>query len=148
MHHTAGRRLTRPTSQQTVEQIARFHATSDYLKVGGAPGIAYHYVIGPEGRVFKCWPARTITWCVKGMNTGSLCVALIGNFEVEEPTSKQWDAAVHLCRNLRVGYGLLSIQGHREVLPGHTVCPGRMVSMLDFRRAVEGHPKGKEGTDT
>ena len=134
LHHTAGRRLARSVASQTVAQIACFHVPSDYLQEGGAPGIAYTYCVGPGGEVFKCWPAKTICWCVKGMNTSALCVAMIGNFEVEDPTPEQWDATVELFRDLRVGYGPLPVESHGEILS--TACPGKNINMNRFRLEV------------
>lgn len=137
LHHTAGRRRDRAMSQQTVEAIARFHVTSDYLYVGGAPGIAYHYVVGPDGAVYKCWPASTIAACVKKQNTRSLCVAMIGNFLVELPTAAQWAATVELFQDLIRAYDPAPILSHGEALPGYTQCPGR-IDMQAFRDDVKG----------
>jgi len=125
LHHTAG------PATQTPVQIAQFH-------VGGRdwPGIAYHYLVRDDGTVYKCWPARTVTYCVRGHNASSLCVALIGDFDLEPAPGPQWDAAVSLFRDLRAGYGPLPIEGHREIVA--TACPGRFVDMDRFRLEVLG----------
>lgn len=124
LHHAAG------PERQTPEQIARFH-----VDVRGWPGVAYHYLIAVDGTAFKCWAATTVTYCVKGENTKSLCVCLIGNRSVVAPPAGQWGAAVELFRQLREAYGGL-VLGHNEALPGHTECPGTLTDMARFRSEV------------
>jgi len=127
LHHAAG------LETQTPRQIARFHVDEREW-----PGIAYHYLVGPAGEVFKCWPTSTVTWCVAGGNSPSLCVCLIGNRHILPPAASQWDAVVELFQVLLVALPDRAIYGHREIAdpPQSTVCPGQHISMSAFRAAV------------
>lgn len=129
VHHAAG------PETQTVEQIARFHVqTRDW------PGIAYQALIDPAGIMYKTWPASTITYCVGGANTKSLCVCLIGNRETTPCPLPQWGALVELLRAWRDAYPTArAIYGHREVPttpPQATVCPGKHINLDRLRAAV------------
>lgn len=144
LHHTAGSMVdangnTIPDAEeQTPVSIARYHIKPRPQAPQGWPGIAYHAVIDRFGTIFKCWPATTVTYCVKGENRLSYCVCLIGNRDEMPAPSTQWQAAVEFFTALREGYGAaLPILGHREALPGHTACPGRFVDMALFRAAVD-----------
>jgi hypothetical protein len=130
MHHTAG------PSTETPEQIAQYH-----VDVKGWPGIGYHYVIIPAGAVFKCLPATVVSNCVAGGNTTSLCVALVGNFDLGPVPDAQWAAAVELAKELVAAYNLKEVYGHREVPgpPQDTHCPGLYFVTDKFRAEVFGN---------
>lgn len=55
--------------EQTPEAIARYHIETDALAEGGASGIAYHYLIYDDGRIYKTRPIGVIPACVAGHNT-------------------------------------------------------------------------------
>jgi hypothetical protein len=69
-------------------------------------------------------------------NTVSLGICLVGNFEVDRPTPRQWaslvDACVRLCR--RHGIMARDIYGHRET--DQTACPGRNLDLNLLRQRV------------
>lgn len=143
LHHTAGSMLDAngnsipDAEEQTPVSIARFHIRARPQAPQGWPGIAYHTVIDRFGTIYKCWPADTITWCVKGENTISYCVCLIGNRDETPAPPAQWQAAVEFFAALRQGYGpTLPILGHQEALPRHTACPGQFIDLDAFRAAV------------
>lgn len=127
LHHAAG------PEDQTPEQIARFHVGK------GWPGIAYQYVIGPDGTAYKCWPTSIRTYCVENGNTASLCVCLIGNRQVMPVPTAQWLTVVELFRDLSEALPGRAVVGHREVPtspPQSTACPGRYIDLDAFRAAV------------
>lgn len=128
LHHAAG------PENQTPEQIARFH-----VEQRDWPGIAYHYLIAPDGTAYKCWPTTTVTWCVANGNSSSLCVCLIGNRSLLSCPPAQWEAAVELFRDLLVALPDRAVFGHREVPttpPQNTQCPGTLIDLMAFRRDV------------
>lgn len=127
IHHAAS------SEDATPEQIARFHV---YAR--GWPGIAYHYLVAPDGRIYKCWPATMRTYCVRGHNTHCLCVCLLGNREAQPAPEVQMRAAVELVRQLADAYRVPPerILGHREFPDAATACPGRHIDMSSFREHV------------
>jgi LysM repeat protein len=62
-----------------------------------------------------------------GMNSKGIGVALVGNFNVEQPTQAQMDSLVYLTRTLCAYYDIpmAHVVGHREVEGAKTECPGR-----------------------
>ena len=114
VHHSA----TPPSV--TPEAMARYH-----VEVRGYPGIAYHYVIWPDGTIFHCNDDELFTWHGHDFNTG-LDVCLTGDFTDTLPTREQLDAAAWLYREKRKVYGPgLRLVGHREAPRARTECPGR-----------------------
>lgn len=129
VHHTAG------SITQTPDAIARYH-----VQHNDWPGIGYSALVSFEGVVYKCWPATTVTYCVKNGNTPSLCVALIGDFTFAPPSAVQWWATIELVKEWKTAYNLAQVFGHREVPtipPQSTACPGARFSLDDFRRDLE-----------
>ena len=93
----------------------------------GWADIGYHYAIDRGGRVWAC---RPVTWQgahVKDRNEGNIGILVLGNFEIERPTSAQLSAlAMHL-KTLSVAYRVpvSRIYTHREWPGAATQCPGR-----------------------
>lgn len=88
--------------------------------------IPYHYVVAPDGLIYAARP-----WEISGdTNTeydprGHLLVMLLGNFEIQYPTSEQWDSTVDLIAQLQRRFGLDSNQlGTHRDYSTQTVCPG------------------------
>jgi N-acetyl-anhydromuramyl-L-alanine amidase AmpD len=120
IHHTAG--------SQGPEEVARLHVYDNDW-----PGIGYHYMIDPNGVVFQTNEDRTLSYHNSQTNTTSLGIALIGNFELHEPTASQYRALKSLIRKLQASY-----PGITNIIPHHyhkaTACPGRY---LDMNRIIE-----------
>ena len=83
----------------TIENINNYHITpgpQNHLSPNGAPHIAYHYGLDKEGNVFQLNNLSYTTWHVKGQNTISLGIMLLGDFTGptydgvdQKPTRKQ-----------------------------------------------------------
>lgn len=92
--------------------------------------IPYHFIVAPDGQVYAGRP-----WALPGdTNTdydprGHLLVMLLGNFEIQHPTARQWDATVRLLATLQRRFALQAerIGSHRDHAH-HTVCPGAHLS--------------------
>jgi hypothetical protein len=65
-----------------------------------------------------------------GANTGTVGVALLGNFERGSPAKAQLDTLRALGAYLAGTYTLTHLAGHRDFQPGVTVCPGRELEPL------------------
>ena len=99
-----------------------------HIREHGWSGIAYHYYIRLDGRVYKGRPDNAVGAHTQGCNSNTLGVAFEGNYdnrtEMPEAQFNAWcKLKAHLC-NL---YGNMSVYGHRDNprTPGSSECPGR-----------------------
>ncbi len=113
IHHTATLFNNSPAAVQ-----------STHINDAGYADIAYHFLIDQAGLIYE---GRSIT--VRGShtgghNTGTIGIALFGNFENDEPTTPQLCSLKRLGTWLKVTYDLTHLAGHRDFQPFETVCPG------------------------
>lgn len=123
IHHTAADGLS-------PHQIARFHTESDHLINGGAAGIAYHFFIREDGKVFQTQHLETISWHVANNNTPSVGIVLSGNLDRKPPTKAQQKSVVELVRELKRMLPQTQIKRHGEFK--NTNCPGHFMDMSIF----------------
>ncbi|MBU0489988.1 MAG: N-acetylmuramoyl-L-alanine amidase [Bacteroidetes bacterium] len=134
-----GAYLKRPLSK--IKYIVVHHSAidgygaTDYAKwhiARGWPGIGYHYVIDPDGKVNQTNSLDTVSNHVKNTNTASIGISLSGNLSKHPPTAAQMDSLVKLIKKIKkeVGNQLL-VKGHGELQP--TECPGKMTDMNKIR---------------
>ena len=93
----------------------------------GWADIPYHYVIGPDGRIYAARPlAQPGDTNTEYDPRGHALVMLVGNFEEQQPTPAQLNAAVELTAWLAREHhlGVDAIASHKDY-SGQTVCPGR-----------------------
>lgn len=108
--------------------------------------IGYHFVIDPagvmyEGRLLTIRGAHT-----GGHNTGTVGIALLGNFEESDPTPAQLQSLNQLGIALITDYGITHLAGHRTFQPDVTVCPGRtLTAMLEGLADTLGLEFGTDG---
>jgi len=124
VHHSATMQKM-PKGRQswmgTIEQFANYHIDSHNW-----PGIGYHYVIDPDGVVWKTNPIGVTSWHTGRYNTPSIGVMLIGNFQKEKPTGGQIHALRELVEILKDALpNITKVIGHKQA-PGHksNACPG------------------------
>lgn len=89
--------------------------------------IPYHYVVAPDGRIYAARPLTQAGDTNTGYDPrGHALVMLVGNFEEQQPTPAQLNAAVELTAWLARKHqlGLDAIASHKDY-SGETVCPGR-----------------------
>ena len=89
--------------------------------------IPYHYVIAPDGRIYAARPlALPGDTNTEYDPTGHALLMLVGNFEEQQPTAAQLDAAVTLSAWLLQQHrlGLDAIASHKDY-SSQTVCPGQ-----------------------
>lgn len=83
----------------------------------------YHYVIRPDGTIFKMLSENLISNGVSGYNSTAINVAYVGGIErgtlrpMDNRTPQQKRALLLLLQDLRVKYPKAWIMGHRDVSP-------------------------------
>ena len=136
VHHTA-------TDIGSARLIDRAHGQRGFWN-----GIGYHFLIdnGTLGKgdgqieVSPRWIRQQEGAHCKagGMNDRSIGVALVGNFNEENPTPNQMQSLVYLlrtlCRYYDIPYG--NVMGHREVEGAATDCPGKKFQMTVLRQSL------------
>lgn len=93
----------------------------------GWADIPYHYVIGPDGRIYAARPlAQPGDTNTEYDPRGHALIMLVGNFEEQQPTPAQLNAAVELTAWLAREHhlGVDAIASHKDY-SGQTVCPGK-----------------------
>ena len=117
---------------ETIVNFANYH-----INHHGWPGIGYHNIVTPDGKIWKTGYANESRWSVGNHNGYSISLMIIGSFDKENPTQIQYDSAVELASRMGNAYAVpqRNIMGHNE-FPGHAAnaCPG--INMGDFRKAV------------
>ncbi len=130
--------------QRRLSQISKIvihHSVNDYgtpigyaryhIQKHGWPGIAYHYVIMPDGKTYQTAKLNWIGYHAKGSNTNGIGICLSGNFENHPPTEAQYRSAISLSRILKSRFGITELGGHNEY--GATACPGRYCDVNRIR---------------
>ena len=112
LHHSG-------TRSGSPESFARYHTW-----VRGWPGIGYHYVVAKDGTVYKTNALSAPSYHARGMNLSGVGIALVGDFNRDEPTPEQVEAARELIGLLKDYFTSAKVIFHRDVPGSHTTCPG------------------------
>ena len=133
VHHTA-LKLAGDERSPTERMQALYIYHADKMGWGD---IGYHFVIDEKGNIFegRNGGKNVIGGHLYCGNSGTIGIALMGNFEVERPTQNQFRSLKQLLAYLANEYGLnlngkvrfhgkltSPIVGHKDA--GHTKCPG------------------------
>lgn len=111
LHHAAG--------NGSVENIHNWHITGN-----GWLGIAYHFYIRKDGKVYRGRPIDTIGAHTYGENEHTIGICFEGNFESETMSDAQKQAGAELVSMLRKEYtSIVKVSGHKE--HNSTACPGK-----------------------
>jgi hypothetical protein len=126
---------------------------------------AYTFYIGGDlgpgqydGRVWQALPLDEIGHHGLRFSKSHIGIACVGDFRVKPPSEKQWNAAVDLCADLCLFFGVISrrIVGHGEVPGSHNgakapgkpaACPGDLWGMTAFRQSVRQDMRSKIHVD-
>lgn len=98
-------------------------------------GIGYHFIITPDGKIYRGRPINTVGAAVENQNTNTLNICFIGNFNIgnNKPTVAQIAACLSLIDYLFVYLKRkLPVKGHRELMA--TACPGKNFPLKTFQR--------------
>jgi len=124
LHHSA-------TSSGSPEAFARYHTQER-----GWPGIGYHFVVQPSGKIYQTNKLDTIAYHAAGQNTRSVGVCLTGNFDQQTVGDVQLASCVALLRYLnRLLDRDLLIAGHNAY--SAKSCPGDNVDVDLIRQLVD-----------
>jgi LysM repeat protein len=136
IHHTA-------TEIGKALIIDRAHNDRGFWK-----GLGYHFLIDNgtlgkgDGQIEAAprWiKQQTGAHCkAGGMNSEGIGIALVGNFNYENPTPKQLDSLTYLVQTLMGYYHISSsnIKGHRDVVGANTDCPGKLFPWTHLRQCL------------
>lgn len=131
VHHTATR-LPNNSAHVAADAILKFQVEHQNDK--GWADIGYHFLIDPAGRI---WEGRPLQWQgahagTPDLNVGNVGIALIGDFDVEQPSAAQRESLgallTSLCARYHVDRG--HVFTHKEIRPGPTECPGQSLQRL------------------
>jgi N-acetylmuramoyl-L-alanine amidase len=119
IHHSA------TAGDCTVEAIAEWHTRHN-----GWPGIGYHFLVHPDGRLEYVGDIAQSRYHVGDLNRASVGVCLAGDFSATRPTHNALMRTRQLITNgLWLALGRrVAVVGHRDVWReagrGPTSCPG------------------------
>jgi LysM repeat protein len=132
VHHSA-------TESGTVAGMDRYHREERHME----NGLAYHFVIGNghgmgDGKVSigKRWIDQLDGGHLasESLNTKSIGICLVGNFDQERPTQKQLASLESLVSYLlkRCRLAASAVKTHQQINPIHTRCPGQHFPAMTF----------------
>jgi LysM repeat protein len=136
VHHTA-------TDMGKALQVDRAHHDRGFWN-----GIGYHFIIdnGTLGKgdgqieVSPRWIKQQVGAHCKagGMNDKGIGVALVGNFNEDQPTPNQIQSLTYLIKTLSQYYniGIGNVVGHRDVEGASTDCPGKRFPWSNVRQCL------------
>jgi hypothetical protein len=111
IHHSA-------TKGQPINSIAQFHVATR-----GWCGIAYHYGVDSDSKVYLLNDPERKTNHAAGNNTRNIGICLIGNYDEQPVPPEVVHSAARLVAMLQHKYGPLRVMFHSDTKA--TACPGR-----------------------
>lgn len=115
IHHSA-------SENQLPLDYANFHISK------GWPGIGYHFVIHPTGKIWQTNDLGTVSYHVQGNNTPSIGICLSGNLNTHPMARAQERSLKALIGRLKRDLpGPLEIKAHRDF--SGTDCPGSFTNI-------------------
>lgn len=147
VHHDGLDRIVTGTSPREMTDRLELYRVGH--RAQGWADIGYHLVIDRAGTV---WQGRSIRWQgahVKFRNEGNIGVLVMGNFDLQQPTTAQKASLERVLVDLMRTYGVSQsrVYTHREWPDAKTACPGRslqshMVGLRASRRLARGAARG------
>lgn len=126
IHHTETPNNDGMSINARLRQIQNYH-----IDVRGWCDIGYHFLIGPDGKVYQGRSENTVGAHVAGANSGNVGIAFVGTFRSSPPPATMMDAAATLLGALHQAYAIeldaAHIKTHRQ--QGETDCPGRALEL-------------------
>lgn len=102
------------------------HEIDRWHKQRGWSGIGYHWVIKRDGTIEDGRPVNKVGAHVKGYNTGSLGLCMVGGVNNDGDadnnfTDKQWHSLELMARGIKAMIPHITIHGHNEY--ANKACP-------------------------
>jgi hypothetical protein len=123
VHHTDTPNDDSMSMPARLRQIQNFH-----INTRGWCDIAYHFLIGQDGRVYQGRVENILGAHAAGANTDNVGISFIGSFANRAPSDAMMSAAARILRALGRTYGISldrdRVKGHRQVGTTETSCPG------------------------
>lgn len=89
----------------------------------GWPDLAYHFIVGRDGKVYEGRPYRAVGDTATTYDpTGHFLIVVEGNFDESEPTAGQLEALAQMVAWASMQFDIPTISGHRD--HAATTCPG------------------------
>jgi hypothetical protein len=129
IHHS----LTKDGQTVSWGAIRRYHTHTQ-----GWRDIGYQFGIELVGDYYEVLLGRLVgeegAHC-PGLNSKSIGICCVGNFDQAEPPDRQWQICLNLTRQLMRDYGIEPgrVLGHREWARDGRSCPGKQWDMGLFR---------------
>ncbi|MEW5851204.1 MAG: N-acetylmuramoyl-L-alanine amidase [Myxococcota bacterium] len=136
VHHTDTPNNDSLSMPARMRQIQNFHMDSR-----GWCDIAYHFLVGQDGRVYVGRAENLLGAHAGGANTNNAGVSFIGDFDGVAPSQAMMNAGARILRSLKTEYGITlnreKVKGHRQVGTTSTSCPGdvlysRLQTLIDL----------------
>lgn len=133
LHHTWAPTAAQYRGQATWDGIRRYH-----MDVRGWSDIGYHLGVGPDGSMWRLRDMGRSGAHVLNRNAHSVGVAMVGNFDVEDPALNGLATAAQVVRAVcdRFALPASAVRFHREFQD--KTCPGTRLNLAEFRRLVFG----------
>jgi len=131
VHHTGG------GPSETIEGIARYHASKRTSRGTLWKGIAYHFAI-KGGKIYQTNDLTALSYHNGFNNSRAIGIAVLGNYDLRGPSDADLNALKWLIQTLKLNKELTALNrlvGHREYKNG-TVCPGRFFPLDQLRQDV------------
>lgn len=132
LHHSA-------TSGGKPQSFAYFH-----VNFYGWPGIGYHYVISKDGLIFKTNSLTTVSFHTRGLNECGIGICLVGNYNIDFPSSAQLSALGELLDILVRYLPRVKVILHRQAPLAKTACPGKNVTLELVKELMELRRNGRK----
>ena len=129
LHHT------KVEGRHDVREIHQWHLNRETNSKKWA-GIAYHYSVDKDGKIFVGRPRNTIGAHTLDYNSVSVGVCFEGDFNVEKMSEEQLEASVMLISVLSLGYHNATIRGHKDFNSKET-CPGVKFPMKELLHRIQ-----------
>lgn len=126
LHHSG-------SEKATAESIHSYHLSK------GWAGMAYHYLVAKDGRIFRGRPEKMRGGHTTDYNWCSIGICFEGNFENETMSAAQLAAGGELVRDIMSRYPGIVVGGHREY--GATACPGKLFPEMSLFTGAPEEPK-------
>ncbi len=111
-----------------------------YLR--GWSDTGYHFIIGngilcKDGEVYRARSTKYVGAHAYGYNKKSIGICLIGNFDSNTPTDKQYQSLISLIRSLQIDFKINKVIGHIETGLSKKSCPGKYFFLDRFRSLLK-----------